>query len=283
MKKFLFTVVAIYTMTTTYGQVKKQVVNVEPFSYSSIFSTDEVEIVRNNVIMSLQNTKRIEIVDLAAQNAVVRESERRKAEAAMNDNREMKDITLLNANYILRGNLNAIEQETKTLQNLKGESYTLYITTVSYTLSLLDPATGATVYSNNYEAKSQNKSNFDRQGAINATSREMKRFIEECFPVKGKILAMADGNEKKAKTVYIDLGTDFGIEKGQKFIVYEVIDIAGERSEKEFGTLTVQEVMSGSRSVAKVNDGGNEIVKLLKENKEITIMSRARKGLFGDQ
>ena len=70
--------------------------------------------------------------------------------------------------------------------------------------------------------------------------------------------------------------------KGQKLAVYQVIDIAGEKSEKEIGTLTVQESMSATRSLCKVDKGGDIIVKAMATNAELTIKTRAKRGFLAD-
>lgn len=286
MKKYFLFAIALFGFSFANAQdgVTKQVVNVERFTASSEFNPDEVNIIRNNVIQSLQNTKRIHIVDLQAQEVIASEAERRKSEAAINDMHDVADITQLNANFILRGNLNSLTQKTEQRKDLYGNYHTYYVTTINYTISLLNPATGATESSHQYQSSASSEDGYkvSRANAVNGTSSNMKKFIEECFPVKGQVIQVAEGNDKKAKAVYINLGRDQGIEKGQKFIVYAMIDVAGEMSEKEIGTLTVQEAMSATRSLCKVNDGGEEIKTLLTEGKEVTIKSRARTGWFGD-
>lgn len=286
MKKLFLCVSLIFGISVVgFAQVTKQVVNVEGFNYSNSFSEAEAYIVRNNVIQSLQATKRIIVVDLLQQAAVKSEAERRKAEEAMNDDHAVEDITQLNANYIIQGTLNSIGIEHKTGKNvIGGGNYSYYEASLNYTIQLINPATGATESSYTYVASGRDDNSKDgaRKAAIVGSATNMKKFIEEAFPVKGTIVQVADGDSKKAKSVYINLGNDQGIQKGQKFVVYAIVDIAGEKSEKEIGTLTAVEVMSASRTQCKVNDGGDVIAKNMASNVEMTIKSRAKKGLFGD-
>lgn len=264
--------------------VTKPVVNVEGFNYSSDFSAEDAYIVRNNVIQSLQRTKRIIVVDLSQQSSVQSEAERRKSEAAMNDNHEVADIAQLNANFILKGSLNSISTEQRQGTDYKtGQKYYYYASSMEYTIQLIDPSTGATISSHTYTSSGtdNNSSSYSHKEAVASTNKNMSKFIEEVFPVRGTILQVAEGNERKAKSVYINLGTDQGIQKGQKFVVYEVVDIAGEKSEKEIGELTVVEVMSGSRTQCKVNSGGDAIANNLASNKELIIKSRAKKAFLG--
>ncbi len=285
MKKISLLFVLQLATSACFAQVTKQVVNVEGFAYTNSFTEAEAFIVRNNVIESLQSTKRIIVVDLLQQNTIQSEAERRKSEAAMNDEHEVADITQLNANYIIKGSLNTINTKQSTGKDIfSGNSYVYWETSLSYTIQLLDPATGATQSSYSYTsaATSRDGAKASRDAAINGSSSNMKKFIEEAFPVKGTIIAVESGDSKKAKTVYINLGNDQGIQQGQKFVVYAIVDIAGEKSEKEIGTLTAKEVMSATRTLCKVNDGGDIIAKNLASNIEMTIKSRAKKGLFGD-
>lgn len=265
-------------------EVTKPVVNVEAFTYNSDFSSAEANIVRNNVVNSLQGTKRVIVVDLQQQNLVNSEAERRKQEAAIGDSHEVADITQLNANFILRGALNTVTTTSQNYTTKDGKSYTSWSTSINYTIQLINPATGATenTYTYDCSGSSRDGSSASRDAAFKSTSVNMSKFVEEAFPVRGTILQAAEADAKKAKTVYINLGSDNGIQKGQKFIVYAVVDIAGERSEKEIGTLTAQEVMSATRTVCKVNDGGPEILQNLSSKSEMTIKSRAKKGFFAD-
>lgn len=285
MKKVLSIVCVLWMSVSAFSQITKQVVNVEGFSYSSVFSEAEAFIVRNNVIQSLQATKRIIVVDLMQQNSINAEAERRKSEAALNDDHEVADITQLNANYIVKGMLNSIDVQHKSGKNvIGGGTYSYYEASLNYTIQLINPATGATESSYTYTAfgRDDNSQGGARAAAISASSANMNKFIEEAFPVKGTILKVESGDAKKAKTVYINIGKDQGIQKGQKFVVYALVDVAGEKSEKEIGTLTAVEVMSATRTLCKVNDGGDVIAQNLASNIEMSIKSRAKKGLFGD-
>lgn len=285
MKRTIIAVILAFTASfASFAQVTKPVVKVEGFAYSSAFSQAEANTVRNNVIQSLQATKRIIVVDLQQQNAVKAEAERRKSESAMNDDHAVAEITQLNANFLIKGTLNSIDTKSEQRKSYDGKMYTQWSSSLNYTVQLIDPSTGATIGSYNYTStgSSTDGAASSRADAVNGSSANMKKFIEEAFPVKGTIVQVADGDAKKAKTVYINLGNDNGIQKGQKFVVYAVVDIAGEKSEKEIGTLTAVEVMSATRTLCKVNEGGNAIVENMTSNVEMTIKSRAKKGLFGD-
>ena len=280
MKKILFSAaIAFAAIATGIAQtVTKPVVRVLSFEYSQAFGTAEVEIIRNNVIQSLNETKRIIIVDSEKENSAVDiEGGIRKNVNTMNDDHAVGDIGLLNANYLLKGMLNSINTTESKSTDKDGNVKYSYKTKLEYSLQLIDPSTGATVYSNTYSSSASSGTSAEsRKKAVSGSSASMKSFIEAAFPVKGTILAAKDIDTKKnaAKTVYINLGNDQGIMSGQKFSVYAVVDIAGEKSETEIGTVTAAEVMSGTRTLCKVNKGGDVILQKLNAKEEMTIKTR---------
>lgn len=284
MKKcFLMTALTFNAVVLCAQDVVKPVLNVEGFKYTSQFSEAEAFLVRKNVINSIQATDRVLVVDLMNQNALNYESERRKSEAAMNDNRDMADMAQLNANYILTGSLNTIQTTSEVLTDaVTNKQYTLWRTVFRYTLSLINPVTGATEKSYDYTSKESSREGAkqSREAAIHGSLGNMSSFVEDAFAARGKILQVASGDDNKAKTVYINLGSSHGIKKGQKFLIYAVIDVAGAKSEKEIGDLTAHEVLGENRTLCKVSSGASDVAKYMKENVELVIKSREKKGLF---
>lgn len=93
MKKVILSAfVAMFCATGFAQDVTKEVVNVEGFTYNNDFTASEVATVRRNVVSSLQNTKRIIVVDLTQHASVANEAKKRQNATRMNDNHEVKDI-----------------------------------------------------------------------------------------------------------------------------------------------------------------------------------------------
>jgi hypothetical protein len=70
------------------------------------------------------------------------------------------------------------------------------------------------------------------------------------------------------------LGSSRGIAKKQKFTVYLEVDIAGELSRKEIGSLSAQEVVSANRTLCKVTKGGDKVLEAVKEGQKLVVVSR---------
>ena len=255
------------------------IVRVVKFQYTSDFGAGDAAIVRNNVITALGQTKRITLVDAGNEATIEAEVEARKKELAMGDNREVAEIVRFSSDYLLTGILNNISVVKKLEKDVvtKGQKE-VWTATLYYTIQLVNPANGATISSFPYTAT---VTSFDgekatRDKAINESSKNMTKFIEEAFPVKGHILMADEVDPKKneVKSVFIDLGTVAGVQRDTYFDVYEVKDIAGERSEMVIGAIKAVEVLSDSRTKCKVTKGNDVITKLLADGKEVSIKSR---------
>ncbi len=285
MKKFLLTVAAVLTAAFSFAQdVTKPVVNVQGWRNASDLNSGEVFIIRQNLISALQATKRVIVVDLANEGMTDDEAERRKAASAMGDTRQVGEVTTLQANYILSGLIKSVGTEAKDIQVKDVSSGAVrtqrqYTTTIDFSITLINPATGATESVHDYSSSStDDTAESSRANAVNGASGSMKKFIEECFPVKGEIIKVdTDKKGVKAVVVYVNIGSDDGIAAGQKIMVFKEEDIAGEISEKHIGEITVTEVNGKNRATCKVNKGGEEIVKAKSQDQRVTIQTRAKK------
>ena len=178
-------------------------------------------------------------------------------------------MTTLGAQYLIQGNITSMQGVKKT--DSKGKTY--YQGSVSYTLKIVDPSNGTLKGTQTFthEGLTGNIGDTPDEAIIKTLDYvviSMDDFVDEYFKMKGTI-------------VYIDLGTKRGVQKGQKFIVYIEMDIAGELSLKEVGRLNVKEVLSGTRSLCTVSKGGEEIMKASQEEKKLIILSRKNTFLGG--
>ncbi|KAB6349103.1 penicillin-binding protein activator LpoB, partial [Bacteroides xylanisolvens] len=186
------------------------------------------------------------------------------------------------AQYLIQGNITSMQGVKKT--DSKGKTY--YQGSVSYTLKIVDPSNGTLKGTQTFthEGLTGNIGDTPDEAIIKTLDYvviSMDDFVDEYFKMKGTIVQIESTKKDKAQTVYIDLGTKRGVQKGQKFIVYIEMDIAGELSLKEVGRLNVKEVLSGTRSLCTVSKGGEEIMKASKEEKKLIILSRKNTFLGG--
>lgn len=289
MKKIILIIMAVFcaAVTLAQDQVTKPVVRVEGYTNTSELTKAECFTIRQNLIMALQATKRLIVVDRTDEGLVEDEAERRKNESAMGDTRQVADITTLQANYIITMYFKSVSYGTKEVQ-VKNVStgttstQTRHVTSISYAINLLNPATGATESVHEYESSAtEDTKSLSRTKAVDNATASLNQFIEECFPVKGEVIAVADTDKKgvKATSVYVNIGSNEGLAAGQKVMVFVEVDIAGELSQKHIGELTVTEVLGKNRSSCKVNQGGEEIVTAKSKNQKVFVQTRAKKSM----
>ena len=241
------------------------------------------EALRNKVIEGIQKMDRVELIDVDSNEALKTEAKRRQEASAMGDAVCRSEVmTTLGAQYLIQGNITSMQGVKKT--DSKGKTY--YQGSVSYTLKIVDPSNGTLKRTQTFthEGLTGNIGDTPDEAIIKTLDYvviSMDDFVDEYFKMKGTIVQIESTKKDKAQTVYIDLGTKRGVQKGQKFIVYIEMDIAGELSLKEVGRLNVKEVLSGTRSLCTVSKGGEEIMKASKEEKKLIILSRKNTFLGG--
>lgn len=257
---------------------EKPVVYVEFFCNPKGISSNLVEGLRNNMIQGIQETNRVILVDVASQASLSNEEERRKVESAMGDlTARTAQMRTLGAHYIIMGDVASMTASWKAYSS--GGGY--YKGSVHWSIKVIDAATGTIKATKTFAHEGLTGSTGDTQNAAIASTcsyakHSMEDFVDDTFPIEGMILKVESTSRRndKAETVYIDLGSSRGIAKKQKFTVYLEVDIAGELSRKEIGSLSAQEVVSANRTLCKVTKGGDKVLEAVKEGHKLVVVSR---------
>ena len=301
-KSLLLVIFAIASVSANAQELKKKVLAVGDFTYSrSSFSSEDASLVRNQIIKAVQNTGRVIVVDQSssAQSELYAEGERRKQESAMDAN-EVADMISLNSNSILTVNLDQLsvtketyedveyykDSEGKTRKRVKGRypylqgvfTYTVKITDcekgmvqAQRTFTISDGGVQGETFQSKYKTADEVREALVRK-CVNED--EFKVLILNTFKPEGKILQVNEGTPKKAKTVYVSLGSDDGIEVKQILEVYKEIDIAGEISKRLIGEAEIIEIMGPSRCLIKIKNGGEEVQQVLSSGGVLIVQTR---------
>lgn len=272
------------------GQVKgKPVIFVDYFNAPSNINESLIETLRGKVIEGIQETQRLQVIDIDSYAQLKDEAERRKKESAMADlTARTSEMRTLGANYILTGDIaTMMATEQKDSDNKR-----YYKGSIQWTIKVIDAETGTLKTTQTFDHSGFTGSRGDtRDEAIVKTcdyaKYSMDDFVNETFPMEGLILKVETVKKNKAQTVYIDLGSAQGVTDGQRFDVFLETDIAGEIGRTEIGALSAREVISAQRTLCKVTKGGKEIQaavmngqKLIVISKKGTIIDSFTKGLF---
>lgn len=283
-------------------ELKKTVLGIENFTYSTSFSEADVEMVRNQIVNAIQKTGRVIVADhnSSTNRALNAESERRKQESAMDAN-TVADMSTLNANSILTVHLDQLSvtreiyEDKETVKGSDGKyqtvvkgRYPYYMAVITYTVKITDCENGAVQGQENYSFSSGSYNIYDHKADYDTPEDAHKGIMNRCvnqdaftililntFKAQGKILQIDEGDAKKAKTVYLSLGSDDGIKKKQVLEVYKELDIAGEISKKLIGEVEVVEVLG-----AKVKKGGDVIQQVMAAGGNLPVQTRDVKSKF---
>ena len=256
---------------------QKPVVLIDYFEAPKSVTAAGVTAVRSAVIAGINQMNRVQLIDVETESSLNMEGIRRSKESAIADETaRLGAIRTLGANYIIRGTVSNVSGEYHKTDN---GSY--YNGNIVFSLSVVNVENGVTVGTKNitYAGLTGNVGSTADEAIVSTLGRvkqSMDNFVNEYFKIKGTVVEMKETNKKgdKATSLYISLGSDSGISKGQKFNVYQVKMIAGVESQEEIGSLTVEEVVAPTLSQCKVTKGGKEIMTAFRNGVEIRVETR---------
>ncbi|MDD2960606.1 MAG: hypothetical protein PHR45_00795 [Muribaculaceae bacterium] len=262
----------------------KEVVCVQSFSHADNIGTNYVEMLRNKVIEGMTKTNRFRLIDAESDPVLKAESQRRTQESALNDDNAMlESIKTLGANYVLSGHVASI---TST-RNVDSKGNVSYNSKVTFQLKVYELSTGTVISNKTFEASSSSLFSLHKTqgdaivGAVDNADNPMKNFVDEVFKIQGAIVEISESKKDEAKKVYISIGSDKGILKGQKLDVYMEREVAGRKASKLIGELKVEAVEAGDLSFCKVTKGGKEIFEAVNEGKKVTVITKVNGNIFG--
>ncbi len=147
---------------------------------------------------------------------------------------------------------------------------------------LTDYRTGRIVLSRdiNHDYSTYSTTSDPMNDVIDYMSRNLQNAIASLYPsvaprpsVSGKILNINEVKKDKAESVFINLGTDHEIQKGDTFTVYAETNVMGNIGATQIGTLSVTEVQGNTLSLCKVKKGEKEILTYMQNNHTLIIHS----------
>lgn len=270
MKKVLLIAVALILMISVSAQDEKKTLCVDNFTNNTSYNDITVKNLQNEVVSGIMATGRLTIVEAST-----------LGELPQAVNERVKALGEKGINYVLQGKLNSIDMKSKQSSDKKT---TLYEAEVNYTLTVIDAETGETTATETKKESWTIGKTKDEAilKAIEQVKGNMKKFVDNNFKVAATVKALDQVDEKKgARTVYVTIGSNSGISKGQIFEVFSQVDVAGEKVNKKIGELKAKEVLSGTLTLCDVKSGGKEIQTAFQNGVQMTVISRAKKDPFG--
>jgi len=291
MKKAILSLVVV-AATSFSAMAQKPTAILEYFSYASSVGEAVCEQVRNSVMSSINDVNRLVLKDASAESSLQLEADRRTSESALGSSDRLAQMVSTGNEYIIGGHVAGC-----TVTSSKSSDGSIsYSATLSYSLKVIKAADGTVMASKDfsYDGFKSGIGGTEKDAiaaVLKNTRTSMEQFINENFKLKATVVASDYETKKDEMTVcYVTLGTSSGIEKGQMLDVATIRMIAGRETEKVIGSLKVAEVVAEDLAKCKVEKGGEEILKAMKEYesmlsddpdnaRELRVITRAKKGL----
>lgn len=287
MRKLFFTIlISAFFIQFGFTQTEKQTIAIDWFEWERNVDNAVGEGVQDAVINGFINAGRFNVIDKESLGLVKKEQERQMSESgisAENAERQAK-MRELGADYIITGRVvgYARDQEQVTTKLITGgqKTYTRYTVKLQFNINALNAADGSVVGNKIINEKASSIKSYDDAmlNVLKSLDYEVELFIQEYFPLEIFIAEISSQKKGKAKEVLIAAGDKLGVEKGDKFSVFEITYLSGMKREKEIGKIIVKEVEGTNFSKCKVSDGGEEIFKKFNEGKEIICVSMEDSG-----
>ncbi|MBV6878590.1 CsgG/HfaB family protein [Epilithonimonas ginsengisoli] len=270
----LFTLISI----SLNAQDEKKIIAIAPFigGYEKPILNSIEEVVTS----AFAKTKRFTIVGRSQMEAIKNERELQKTEDFI-DSKYIAQTKNLGAQFLISGNVKSVSTSTDESRDTQGRITYSYNSLISLDLKILDLETGQVVASGDITSKA-NKGLFDMKSlgksltgsapsnqreayaeSLKRIEKEIDDFVSKNFAASFLIVEIQDASSNAAKTLLISGGSSFGLEKGDRLGVVELIDVevGGKKiiRKKEIGEIKISKVEDENFSICDVKTGGTDI------------------------
>lgn len=280
MKKLLllFAFILVSTISLKAQEDKKTIAIA---AFSGAYDESIIKSIEEVVTSSFAKTKRFTLVGRSQMNAINNERELQKTEAFI-DSKYIAQTKSLGAQLLASGNVNSVTTSREAYTDKNGQTTMSYNSEVTLDLKVLDVETGQVVASDVIVSKA-NKGLLDMKGwgslltgsspsneteafgvALKRLEEEIDDFVTKNFPATFGIVEIQEvSGSGEARTVLISGGSSFGIKKGMKLKVIELVEmeVGGKKinRKKQIGEVKVTKVEDENFSICDVIQGGIDI------------------------
>ena len=182
--------------------------------------------------------------------------------------------------YILSGSTGEI-----TTKTTRGDSYTFYLCTLPFSLTMMNASTGQVIDSRSTSRKSNytdpNTSLNDVVKLDGSVRPEYNSLVYKNCSIRVPIQVIQDVKRNRVETVIIAGGSDIGIRDELTFDVQMESEIAGKKIYKNIGEARVKEILSGEMTLCTITKGHKDIMKLLDDDVTVVLTSNSKDN-FGE-
>ena len=295
MKKIItLSVLLFLALIKINAQDEKKVIGIAPFT--GAYDTPILNSIEEVVSSSFGKTKRFNLVGRSQMNAIKNEKEVQKTEDFI-DSKYIAQTKSLGAQLLISGNVTSVNATQETHTDSQGRTSYSYNSTITLDLKVLDVETGQVIASDVVSSKAD-KGLLDLKSwgnaltgstpssgqeaysvALKRLEKEIDNFVSKNFPVSFLIAEIQEqGGDGSAKTILISGGSAFGLKKGDKLSVAELVEmeVGGKKiiRKKEIGELKITKVEDENFSICEVKSGGIDINSKFKAQAKLQITTK---------
>ena len=279
---------AFLTLLTITGfSQTKTIVGIMPFNttssgndnyYNRQNQTQSANIIaiQDAVSDAFLNAKRFTLVEREKMALIKGEKKTQQSDEFI-DGSTVEQSKSMGASYIVTGNIQeaSFEEKQSELSGLGGFAIPSRKAKISFNIKVIDVSTGQVIKSETIQPKGgsllgqlSGTAPKSAQGAISKAIQDIESKVDEFvsinFPVSFDIAEIneVDGGGN-AKKVLITGGSAFGLKKGDKLIVVEVVEmeVNGKKMnrKKNIGELKIEKIEDENFSICSVKNGGLDI------------------------
>lgn len=236
----------------------RESVLVKPFTHGTNVSENYCNSVRNKVMEGINSKGRVKVLD-----------------SATDDGAE--------ADYTLDGQVVSI-----TITKGSDDKGATYSAKINYQLKVTRISDNEIIATQTFDASSTSlfskfRTELDAvNSAVDYIDAQIPDFVDEVFKSYGKVIEIAEVKKENAKKLYITLGSEDGILKGQKLDVRVQKSIGGRTIYKVIGEIKVESVEGADISLCKVTKEGKEIYKAMTETPDdVSVVTKVNQNILG--
>jgi TolB-like protein len=292
MKKNIIATVLLIGINCFIQAQEKTDVGIMPFSYvQGAASFQDANSIQETVTNAFVKTKRFNIVDRSKMDALKKEKELQKTEDFIDGNVIEQGVSL-GAKHLVSGRVTSVSKFSgyRERSKLDGTKVSQLVNEakINFTCQIIDVETGLVINSETFSANgggaflglSMAKNIDDAfSSSLSSLERDIDRWVGTNFPAIFSIAEIQEKDSKgDAKMILIAGGSAFGLEKGDKLKVVELIEmeVNGKRIQrkKEIGELKITKVEDENFSICSVKEGGIDINAKFEANSNLQIMTK---------
>ena len=274
MKTKLLSTLLLFITIITFAQEKVSV-GILPFTYvENAARFQDVNSIQETVTNAFVKTKRFNIVDRSKMDALKEEKELQKSDDFINGS-VVEQGKNVGATFLISGHVISAKAEQMRSDDGKGNVSISYKSKLAISLKVIDVMTGQVITSETIEPKSgstlggmlgvgpSSESDAISKSIIKIQDK-IDDFVSNNFPIYFTIAEIQEKDNKGSATkILLAGGSDFGLKKGDKLKVVELVEmeVNGKKimRKKEIGEIKIMKIEDENFSICTVNNGGDLI------------------------